>query len=292
MTYELLEASIESGAPVFLYEFRRGAAGVWRFTGDVAAVLSGGNSWEPRAVSHSAVALTGEVARDALRVTFPEGDAFAEAFLQESPSDEVTTVSVYRGHRGEDDFRVIWKGRVGKPAVNGASIELSCEPAWTSQKRIGLLTPYQRPCPHAVYYGKCRLNKDAFAISVQLLAVNKTAVTIAAPAVADGFLNGGFVESMSTGEMRMIRAQVAGALVLLRPLAVLSDDLASGYGNNYGNSYGTPMVKVYPGCDRSPTRCAQFLNPSNPSGTNIENYGGFLWIPTGGRNPFTGSSLV
>jgi len=42
-------------------------------------------------------------------------------------------------------------------------------------------------------------------------------------------------------------------------------------------------VKIYPGCDRVRATCESKFD-------NLDNFGGFPWIPT--KNPFGGSSIV
>jgi len=56
-----------------------------------------------------------------------------------------------------------------------------------------------------------------------------------------------------------------------------------GYGMSYGMIYGSLTVTLYPGCPRDRQTCNDRFN-------NLENYGGFDWIPS--RNPFNGSSIV
>ncbi|MCP3868314.1 MAG: hypothetical protein GY703_09520, partial [Gammaproteobacteria bacterium] len=45
---------------------------------------------------------------------------------------------------------------------------------------------------------------------------------------------------------------------------------------------GGLAITLYPGCAHNPTACAAF--------GNLDNYGGFWWIP--GKNPMGGSSIV
>lgn len=295
MSYETIEASVEDGSPVYLYQFAQSGV-VWRYTNDLLPVTHAGEGWASAPISHGEINQTGEITRDSVKLTLPISHPFGAQFVG-YPPEFVTTVTIFRGHRGSDDFLVWWKGRISTSRVVGVTLELECESVFSSLKRPGLRRKSQRPCPHAVYYGLCRLDKADFAIPAEVVSVSGVNVTLSvSPVLPDGTLMGGMLESPTTGELRMVMEQTGGAVVLSRPLAALSSDARSvidngaGYGRNYGNFYGGFYVQVYPGCNRTPARCAQFPNADNPSGTNIENYGGFSFKPS--KNPFAGGSVT
>ena len=82
--------------------------------------------------------------------------------------------------------------------------------------------------------------------------------------------------------MRVGDAVTGNVLSLSRPIETLAE-VSDGYGNNYGGFYGSSTVTLYPGCTKSRAVCKNKFD-------NLNNYGGFPWIPT--KNPFGGSSIV
>ena len=272
MSYETIEQSIEDAAPIYLYQFSQAAA-VWRYTNQLETVAYDGHNWLSSPLAHSDINQTGEIERDSVTLTFPIDDPFASQFIGRPP-ELVTTFTLFRGHRDSSDYFVWWKGRIASANTSGVTVILECESVFTSLKRPGLRAKYQRPCRHTVYYGSCGLDKDDFAVASTVSAVSGVSVTFAGTPPTDNTYRGGMIGS-SDGQLRMIQSQVGNVLTLVRPLDVLT----------VGAS-----VSLYPGCNRTKTRCAQFANAGNASGTNIENFGGFSWIPS--INPFAGGSVV
>ena len=265
MTYATDEASIEDGSPVFLYEFvQEGAA--WRYCSDIDPITYAGHVWLSANVSHSEISMTGEVARDALTLTFPVTHEFAGQFVG-YPPEYLTSFTLYRGHRGGAEFRVLWKGRVLRGEYKGASVELECESVFTSLQRPGLRALYQRPCRHAVYKGGCRLSFNDWDTPVDVVTVSGVSVSVTGITEPDGYFTGGMIQA-ATGELRMIVYHAGGLLTLARPMP----SLAAG-----------DAVKIFPGCDRQAATCSAKFS-------NIINCGGFRWIPQ--KNPFGGASVL
>lgn len=280
MSYSTREASIQDGAPIFLYEFVQGAQ-TWRYTSAPIAYTYGGYDWTPSALSHSEVSQSNEMAKDGISLKFPRTDAFASQFLGYAP-DLVTSVTLRRGHSDDGEFVVYWRGRVAGSKATGAVISIDCESIFTSLRRSGLRARYQKTCRHALYARGCTLDPEDFALPALVPAVSATSVTVPDAALQpNGWYLGGMLRA-EDGSLRLITGHVGSQLTLSRPIRFLSETL-TGYGNNYGNYYGGMAVLIYPGCDRVRSTCdAKFAN--------LDNFGGFPWIPS--KNPFGGSSIV
>lgn len=266
MSYETAEQSAASGDAAFLYEFRRGAY-VRRFTSEPLNVTIDNLEWVASAVSHSEITQGPDVSREPITLTFPDSEAFAlESFAD--TGDIVTTVTLYRFDRESMERRALWKGRTQKAESKQGTIEIGCESIFTSNKRLGLARAYQASCPHGVYtpLPGCGLRLADHQTQVVVVSVSGDTVMLSQTPPAGDYVGGIFTSP--TGELRMIVSQSGPTLALIRPIV----------GDRAGVAY------IAPGCNRSPERCSQFLNSDNPSGTNIENYGGQAWIPT--KNPF------
>lgn len=285
MTYNTYEQSKQGGRPVFLYLFQQGSQ-AWRFTTRGVQETFGGEPYLPTTASHTEVKQSSEMSKDGIKLTFKRTDAFASQFLGYAP-DVVTTLTVFRFHSSDPsaEAMVYWKGRVAGSRAGGATIEVECESIFTSMRRPGLRARYQRSCRHALYGRGCNLDPEAFAVAAVADSLSASQVVLTsseAAAKPDGFFFGGMVRA-SDESLRLIVNHVGSTLTLSRPLIGLKADLdAVGYGESYGGPYGEVAIKLYPGCDHTPTGCLGF--------DNLDNYGGFPYIPK--KNPMGGSSIV
>lgn len=283
MAYADQEASIQDGAPYFLYEFVTSNT-TYRFVDYPETVVWNSENWLPLAIKHTEVKQSNELSKNAMTVTIPIDDSdFASIFLGWAP-DHAVSFTLRRGHFGSSDTLVYWKGRVASHNLKGENIELKCESIFTSMRRPGIRARYQRNCRHAVYSAGCGLDKDNFATPVRITALtNLTITAIGASAESDGWFLGGAIE-FPDGSFRMVTAHTGNTIVISRASRYLIEAFGgSGYGYSYGSYYGGLNAILYPGCDRTLTTCKTKFN-------NIVNQGGFKWIPT--KNPMGGSSIV
>lgn len=258
--------------PVFLFKFQTGAV-TKRMAASVRDVTALSFVWSAANISCSDVEMSGESERDAVKVVLPLVDSYANAYIK-NPPDERTTVEIYKYERASGSSEFWWSGAVTMHQISGAEVTFRCESDETtlaqgSRPRIAMVM-----CPHAVYHGNCRLEREGFRQDVTLVSVSGSVVVVSGYSGTN--FAGGLIMSGS-GETRKIKAQSGGTMTLVRPLPSLSADVGG-------------SVYLYPGCARTPTACAAFANADNPSGTNIENFGGFSWMLTGDKNPWGGSS--
>lgn len=272
MTYNAAEISVQSGAPIECYEFSRGPV-YYRYTSAATDVTVNSKLFTAKPISRSAIEATPEAARSALTITGPRDLPVADLYRVAPPSD-VVTLTVYRYHEtdGDGEIATIWTGRVlnarWKP---NSTVELMCEPIYTSMARPGLRRLYQRTCPHVLYSAACGALSGAVGLTTTVDAVSGATITItAADAYADGYFSGGYVEwETQTGvyERRMIHNHTAASLALASAII--------------GLATGT-TIHIFPGCDKTLATC-------NTRFSNADNYGGFPWIPT--KNPFGGDPI-
>ena len=263
-----MECSLDVGAPVELYEFVQGLQR-WFYVSGAEPITRLGQVYQPAPLVRDRIKQSTDVFKDGLKITFPRSDAFAGQFIQQTP-DEITTVTVYRGHYGDGDgeYTVYWKGRVIGATATENRIDIECESVFTSIRRAGLRARFEYLCRHAIYSHGCGVNRELYRTPVQVNAViGLDVVVVGIQGVADGYFNGG-VLVIPGGTSRLITRHAADKVTLSRPIDSLS---------------GGMDVWLYPGCDMAKETCQNKFN-------NLDNFGGFPWIPT--RNPFDGSSII
>lgn len=278
MSYDSNELSVQSGAPVELYDFVQDVV-EWHYTSaELLALTVGGTAYTSASIERDEIASTAEKARNTLKLTVPRNFAVAELFRVAPPS-EVITVTVRRIHRADvsaspQDLVVMWVGRVLTCEFAGAKATLICEPITVSLARTGLRRVYQVTCPHVLYGEGCTLDKADFDHGTTVLALDGNDLTVATVASGVSYA-GGFVTWVNDDgitERRFIETTTAytygsptvtsAVLTLMQPFVGLSVSDA---------------VTIYPGCDHTLDTCDTVFG-------NAENYGGQPYFPE--KNPF------
>lgn len=256
-----------------LIEFRTGDD-VVRYTTRANDFLYGGFLWYPAPVKHADIVQTSEIDKNGIRMEFPLLNTFAQQFLGYGP-DETTTVTLRRNKASDPDtFRVLWKGRVADCEANNDSIFLICESLDTTMKNAGLGPRMQKFCRHVVYHLGCNLDKAAFEVASTVTAIDSRFFTLICPGAAahpNGYFNGGML-ALPNSRLRYITNHVGNQITLWRPVPEIAAALA----------LGAVSTTLYPGCDGS-------LNTCNDKFDNLDNNGGFYWIPA--INPTDGTTI-
>lgn len=272
MSYETYEYSPQSGQPALRFLFVTGAV-EYRFTTEPVIVGDSDGTWIPSPISCGEFSQTNEVAKDPLIITFPRTSEFAQTFIGGIP-EQITTVTVFRLHTNDQDegFELYWKGRVVAINQPGDAIELECENVFSSMLRPGIRARYQKTCRHALYGLGCTLDAEMFAVSGTATAVSGHEVTVPESHTSngDGYFAGGMLKT-TEGYLRYITSHFGNKVFLMTPIRSLAEEV---------DNNGSAAVTLYPGCDHTIDTCKNKFN-------NIENYGGFPWIPN--RNPFNSS---
>jgi uncharacterized phage protein (TIGR02218 family) len=285
LSYDLLEASVAEGRPLFLYRFAEGAE-VWRFTSRAAdwsapaGAVAGEATptlWAARAIGHGAVVQSGDPRRVDLSVTLPLSDAFARRFLGLRPLTPAT-LTIHRGHEQAPGETVAhWKGRVVSARVAGETVTLACESLFTTLRREGARARYQRLCRHALYGPGCGVALEAFLTPATVTGRAGRSLTVPeAAARPDGWWRGGVIRH--DGRLGAIADHAGPTLTLASGMPELEAALAAG-----PVAPASVAVAIAPGCDLRAETCRDRFD-------NLANHGGFPFIP--GRNPFGGGSVV
>jgi uncharacterized phage protein (TIGR02218 family) len=270
MSYSDFEYSEQDARPVFRFLFVQGDA-EYRYTTEARFVADSNGTFSPAPIVASEISQTNEMAKDDLKLEFPRDNEFAQLFLGGVP-ETVTTVTVFRGHDGDTDeeFQFYWKGRVAGSSATGDVVSIECENIFTSMRRPGLRARYQKTCRHPLYQTGCGVSKDLFAVAATAISAVGFSVTITGwedSDTADGYFVGGMLRT-TDGFFRYITSHSGNQITLIRPLQALTAEI---------DSEGDAAVTLYPGCAHTINDCKNKFN-------NLNNFGGFAWIPA--KNPF------
>ena len=238
--------------------------GNFYYTSADEEIVYDGNTYVPVSIQRNDLSHTGELAKANLQVTMPVTDD--SLTLADSASDYTFSVTLFKL---EDETALVnWKGRITTASLSGGDIKFECESILTSLRRTGLRRIYQRPCPFALYAEGCRVPKASFQTAGTIAAVSGKTITVnAASGQADGYYTGGMVK-LENKPYRFITNHTSGLLTLSRLFREVT------IGEN---------VLIYPGCAHDMSTCNVKFN-------NLDNYGGFPWVPT--KNPFGMTSIV
>ncbi len=267
MSYEIIDQSIERGAPLHLFQiYFEGVT--YRFCNIPTGVTALGEFWEHKAIKMGQVSATQELNKNNLDLDLAKSDDFARLFISDT-QEEPTLLSVYRGHSNDLDFVLYWKGRLASRKVKN-SVTLSFESVFTQMRRPGLMGKFSKNCRHALYGRGCNLDPEDFRVDAHISDISADGVILVVPeasAQPDGYYMGGMVRA-SDGVLRFIKSHTGSQIIINREYSGLVD---------------SGSIGIYPGCDRSLPTCA------NKFGNNL-NHGGFPFVKE--KNPFTMSSIV
>jgi hypothetical protein len=193
MTYSNLEGSAASGGPVMLFRFVYGSeAGEYlAYTSHTEALTVthdapvGEITYTPVPINRGNIVSNGTLDKSAIRVSLDVGTDLAELFRVYPPSS-VTALTIYEGHIDDpdDEFAVVWAGRIISATRAGSELQLSGEPVSTQLRRTGLRRHYQYGCPLVLFgqelgLGGCAASKAAATVASTVSAIDGTVITLA-----------------------------------------------------------------------------------------------------------------
>ena len=264
MSYLTTEASAQDAAPVELYTFRCGSD-EWRYSSAETLRLDL-QTYTGLAITRNEIQQAGEINKQTLTLKLPPDTPVLAGMLGGMISG-VYTLAIARYHRSDGQRITVWKGRVCGVSWPEGLAELSCEPVFSSLRRIGLRRVYQTQCPHALYGALCGAARASFAVAASVTAIDGLTLTIpAAASHPDGWYAGG---ELVFGASRRMIVQHTGAFI---SVAAAVPGLTA-----------SQTVELAAGCDHTLSACRDKFS-------NLDNYGGQPWIPS--KNPFTGDAIV
>lgn len=279
MTFAAHETSVAGGNPVQLFLFVYGTETdeYFAYTDHTDEIVidhgEGAITYSPVPIERGSIDSNGTLDKSALRIATDVGTGLAELF-RVYPPPYVVSLIIRQGHIEDvdDEFLVVWAGRIVSCAREGGQAIMSGEPVSTSLRRPGLRRHYQYGCPHQLYGPVCLADKPSKTVAATVASVAGASVTLNAgwegaftPAK---FLGGLFewpTDSGSTDRRTILR--ITGNTLYL-------SGIPSGV-------EATDAVDVVLGCNHQ----AFAASGGDCEGLhdNILNYGGQPWIPL--KNP-------
>lgn len=267
MSFETLEESRNLGQPVDLYYFRYGttASAYYAYTDAEEPVTYDGVIYEPKPIQRGAINSSGTLDKSALQIDVPVSSEVAELFRIYPPGRSVTLI-IRQGHLGDvdNDFKVIWSGRILSSSREDSVNSLTCEPLSTAFRRSGLRRCYQYSCPHALYGSLCMASRLAATRAAIVYAVSGASVTM------DSGWNGTHPVEKYIGGMIEWDTPAGKEVRTILRLTEGGNKLRLS-GATRGITGGME-ISVILGCEHNLSDC-EFLH------NNIQNYGGQPWIP-------------
>lgn len=274
MTYEAAETSLQSGEPVELYRFIRGAVIIGRFTSGDAPVTVAGETFQPwpGGIRRNNLEISGESGRAGMTLVVAPDFPIA-ALIRDHPRTGAVGCILLGMHRTDQQqtLRPLFSGRVmsARRDVRSGARVIKVEPLSVSQSRLGVHRVAQPNCNLELYGPLCRLNRDDWEHETTVTAISGRVVTVNS-VHADWPYTGGILRrDDEDGVSDYAYIQQAADKVLT--LDLLPFGLAV-----------TDTVTIYPGCDWTMATCHNVFG-------NSANYGGRLNIPP--KNPVTDSAF-
>ena len=261
-TYDSLELSRQSAAPIELYRFQMGSE-VWRYTSADQPIVFRDFRYDPETLTREAAKYDQEISSGSLVLSVPRVNPVAALFIPGTPAQPVT-LTLYRFHRtAPGDVVAFPPSAVVSCEFEEAIAKLTCATVSQLLQREIPTIVLQRQCNWALYGPGCRVSPANFTDAATVSAVAGVSVILELPTPRpSGWYDRGFLQTES-GRRAFIQAQAGDQFTLRFPLP--------------GLEVGDP-VTVTAGCDHLNTTCDQKFD-------NVLRFMGWPEMPT--RNPFT-----
>ena len=264
MTFDISERENYDGAPVTLYEFRRGNQ-FFRYANAESNVPDNGAVYEGINISDDGLRQSSDTRSDEVTVTL-ENTAAVNSLYNNTPPSEEVRLTIRRKHLGTNFSSVVWAGFVSTHTqIDGPSCEIVARSVLASLNRLGLRLSWGRACPYALYDRSCKVPKADYAVVMQVTAIQGFRLTLpGSQTFGNDWFKGGFIEIQQTGaiERRSIEWHNSNNVGILEGV----DGIEVGM-----------MITAYPGCDRNINACVNKFS-------NLLNYGGVPQLPD--QSPF------
>lgn len=274
MSFEQYEESQELGIPVSLFYIKYGDqdANFWAYCDSDQPVTHDGVTYFPTTIGREKIENSGGLDNKVLNIDITPNAALVQYYKTSRPT-KVVTLTIRQGHPDDpdNDFRVVWTGRITGVQRKARFATISAEPIATSMRRPGLRRHYQYGCPWVLYSEACGASEIA---GRQIAACTEAGKNFFE--FADGWQGTREKQKFRNGFVRWTNPNT-GSEEIMSVLKVQEDTPAAGTDRIIVNGLTTAAtagqnISVYLGCNRQESDCANLHN-------NIRNFGGQPWIP-------------
>lgn len=272
MNYDALQTSVDSSAPIEVYDILAGSTPYAYTTAQDEQTVGVTTYTSAPGLRRSKIA-DGPTKRDTdFQIELPTTDPVAQLFVGNIPGIRIrlTVTRFQRNDTPTPETVQVFDGYIQSAQFRqqGALCILTARSLLSSLGRQIPRRTYQSACNYVVYDSKtCKVDDTdptfrASAVSVDSASAN--VLTCAAGSLASystAWFNTGYVESVGSNDFRMVIDHTGDVLTLHTPF-----------------STNPTSLNVFAGCGHSPTDCDGKFG-------NFLRYGGFPFVPL--RNPFT-----
>jgi hypothetical protein len=259
VTFAARETGVYTGAPLEVYLFTMGTL-EWCYTRNDTAILLAGKNYQPETIDRGEIDLSGEDEQGSLELTLPRKNPLVVMFVPDLPIRPLM-LTVYTGHQGEAEWRVLWTGEIASCEVKGSVATLTGLPISRVMRKMIPSNTFSGPCNWEWGSVGCGIDRETYrGMATVVLAEGLTVTAALFGAHPDGYYTGGWLEA-ADGEVHWITHHAAGVVTLMTPFR----DLRNGQ-----------LISAFPGCQHTIAACKSF--------GNLVHYLGCPWTPT--RNCF------
>jgi uncharacterized phage protein (TIGR02218 family) len=250
---------------VEVYKFTS-ASERWLFTSAGCDQVYLGETYRAVPIGRDKIEMTENVHKSPLAISAPRDNDLVSCYCGVDRPESTVVLTIFEIDGGGIGS-MIWKGRVASVNLTGSKAKVTLESIFTSIGRPGLRAVYQLSCRHALYKTSadgtkgCRLLPDSYVVNANVTDYDGQTLTVSGlGGYADGWFTAGYLVQAGI-RYRMILSHIGDQIGIDRVLA------------------HTGAIKIYPGCNHLMTDCKNKFD-------NLDNFGGFPWIP--GQTPFEG----
>ena len=266
-TFAALETSLEASRPAELFTFAIGSV-QYNYTSSPAALTVGATTYDPAAITRSAIGQGAEDRKRTVTFTVPASNPFAARFIGAPPGDP-SSVSVFRLQRDElpTPNRVLqYKGTLNdvRFTQDGQWAEIVTRTIEALAARTVPRYTFAGQCQHVLYGPGCDVNPTPFQLFGFVTGLAGNVLTVSgANSKPNGYFRGGVCRVSTGGDFRLIIAHTGNSITLQQPFV---QDVSGA------------ELQLFAGCDHL------FEGDCKSRFANQGKHGGWPWVPT--KNPF------
>ncbi|WP_420598645.1 phage head spike fiber domain-containing protein [Neptuniibacter sp.] len=235
MSWEVFASSGYKANPAELFEIRYGdnAEDIVRLTSGDQDVTIGGDEYVSEYASFAEASSEGNSNKgEAIVLTLKRTGLFATVY-RSTDFAKAVTLKRLAVDLNDPDLQLygLSSGRMTHVEFTQTHMVVSFEQMATAQRRSAYTWKYGPQCPHALYYGSCRLTKADWGVTAKIESTNSPTLVVLKEAAAyeDGYFTGGILEF--NGVSRFILNHTQKQLEITRTLFGLEDGDGNGVVN-------------------------------------------------------------